>query len=945
MIRLVLRSLTWNRALLLATTCGALCALPQVHAEPAPLVHSPEQADFFESKVRPLLVAQCQGCHGEKKQESEVRLDNSASVLQGNAKGPLVVPGDVAKSRLMHAVKYDGEIQMPPKGKMPDSDIAVLKQWIERGAYWPVTGPAVADPKAAIAEGAKKHWAFQPVKMPAVPPVKDTAWIKSPVDSFVLATLEANNLKPSPGVDRVTLIRRLNYDLIGLPPTPAEIDAFVADGDPKATEKLVDRLLASPQYGERWARFWLDLARYSDTKGYVFQEDLNFPWAYTYRDWVIRAMNEDLPYDKFLTKQIAADLVPGEQAKTTDLPAMGFLTLGRRFLNDQQLIIDDRIDVLCRTTQGLTVSCARCHDHKFDPIPTADYYSLYGVFGSSAEIVRLLEPATPQYKAELAKREQNTAKVIAAERNALLAKARSRAGEYLAAGQAAMAKLSLQNFVNAEELKDKLNPGFVYRWRDYLESTGKAHHPVLAPWHALAAIPAGDFPAKSAGLIAKWRTAPDPAKPMNRLVIAALDGPVPNNLAEIARRYGKLFAEVDRQWQDAQRDAAQHKQPPPSALLDRSIEEVRQLLYGNGTPLAVDPKASIALLDPSRRALVEAAQKSEADYRASDAQPTSTLAMGESPAGVFQPFVFLRGNAGMPGPAVPRQYLAIVDGPQRKPFTQGSGRLELAQRIASPTNPLTARVLVNRIWLQHFGAGFVNTPSDFGLRSDPPSNVELLDYLASRFMSDGWSLKKLHRLIVLSSTYQQASDDRPECHAADPNNRLVWRMNRRRLDWEMTRDGLLATAGVLDQKQFGKPVDMMTDLDSTRRTIYGRIDRGFLPGTFRVFDFASPDIHSPARHSTMVPQQALYFMNNEFVMKQAKRLLARPELRAGNDNERLLRLYRLVYGRAPNADEITLAMGFLRPAGGEASGEKEVNSRWENLAHALLQTNEFVFVD
>jgi hypothetical protein len=674
----------WGLALMLALA-GPAWSEPN---SPAAAI-SPEAAEFFEKQVRPALVTHCYECHGEKKQRGGLRVDSREFLLQGTDNGPALVAGNPDQSRLIQAIRHEGELKMPPKGKLPGEVIDLLTAWVKQGAPWPASAvpPPGVGPKANP-DAWKQHWAFQPVRLPEIPPVADAAWPRTAVDRFVLAKLEEKGIAPSPAADRRTFLRRVTYDLIGLPATAAEIDAFVQDSSAEAFAKVVDRLLASPHYGERWGRYWLDVSRYADTKGYVFQEDRNYPDAFKYRDWVIRAINEDLPYDQFLLKQIAADQLPPEE-ENRSLAAMGFLTLGRRFINNTHDIIDDRIDVVTRGTLGLTVTCARCHDHKFDPIPTEDYYSLYGVF------------------------------------------------------------------ISSQEPKD----------------------------------------------------APSPL----RLV----DAPNPHNVQ-----------------------------------------------------------------------------------------------------------VFLRGNPANRGREAPRRFLLALAGENRQPFQKGSGRLELAQAIANSENPLTARVLVNRVWAQHFGTGLVRTPSDFGVRCEPPSHPALLDYLARTFMDGGWSLKALHRQIVLSSVYQQRSDDRPEALGLDPDNVLLWKMNRRRLDFEALRDSLLAATGQLDETVGGPAAPLTTEPFSVRRTVYGFIDRQNLPGLFRTFDFANPDTHSPGRFITTVPQQALFLMNSPFVMQGAERVQQRPELAGIADPaQRIHRLYALIYGRDPTAAETSLGLAFIEanstPAGSE----------------------------
>jgi mono/diheme cytochrome c family protein len=741
---------------------------------------TPQGVEFFEKNVRPVLVAKCQSCHGPKRQQGGLRLDSRAALLKGGDNGAVVLPGEPEKSLLVKAIRYDGELQMPPKGKLSDGAVAHLTAWIKMGAPWPDESVKAGSQPLSVADVRQTHWAFQPVKKSAQPAVKNTSWVKTPIDAFVLAELEAKGLTPSPAADRRTLIRRLTMDLHGLPPTPEEVAAFEADRAPDAYARLVDRLLASPRYGERWGRHWLDVARYADSKGYVFTDERRYPFAYTYRDYVIRAFNEDLPYDQFVLQQLAADQLPLGDDKRP-LAALGYLTLGRRFLNNIHDIIDDRIDVTMRGLQAMTVGCARCHDHKFDPIPQKDYYSLYGVFASSDEPKDLPLIGHPEQSEALAAFEKELAK-----RKAEVEKYRT-------------------------EHKDELAKGN-RKFRDGLRALQKK----VEEWQATA-----------------------PAAPPRAMV-----------------------------------------------LIDKSSPET--------------------------------------------------------------PHIFLRGNPNNRGPAVPRQFLEVVAGEKRQPFHQGSGRLELARAIADRSNPLTARVLVNRVWLHHFGAGLVRTPSDFGLRGDPPTHPQLLDWLAATFMDDGWSIKKLHRLILLSNTYQQTSSDHPRLLQMDPDNRLLARMNRQRLDFEAMRDSLLAVAGRFDPTMGGRAVELTTAPFATRRTVYGFIDRQNLPGLFRTFDFASPDTSTPQRYNTTVPQQALFLMNSPFVIEQARHFLQRPDV-AGQtkDEEKIKRMYLLAYGRPADADEIALGLRFLNEASKSAEAKKATLplSAWEQYAQVLLLSNEFAFVD
>ncbi len=866
--------------------------------------------EFFEKKVRPILVESCYKCHSAQaeKVKGGLLLDTRAAVLKGGDTGPAIVAGDPEKSLLIKAVRYtDEDLQMPPKGKkLSTEQIANLEAWVKMGAPDPRTDGARLASSVVTGE-ARKHWAYQPVRSPAPPAVKNTKWVQSPIDQFVLARQEPKSLTPSPRADKRTLIRRATYDLIGLPPTPEEVDAFSNDNSPDAFAKVIDRLLASPHYGERWGRYWLDVARYADTKGYVFEEERRYAFSYTYRDYVIRALNEDLPYDQFVIQQIAADLLPLGDDKRP-LAALGFLTLGRRFLNNQPDIIDDRIDVVSRGLMGMTVACARCHDHKFDPIPTKDYYSIYGVFASSEEPAEkpLLGDADlpkqyPEYLAEKKKRDEESKQFRAEKEAELLAKLRSQVGEYLLAS----ADSKNQGRDKRESLarERKLAPRVVIRWSDRLEKTPD---PVFGPWQAFAQLSDSNFTGAAKALAEQFAANNNPTNKLNPLV-ARMFTKAPASLKEVAELYDKLFEEIDKQWR-----VAAAKTNAPASLSDPDREALRQVLYAENSPLHLESDEMYRLFDTPAQQKVRALKRKIDELDATHpGAPPRAMALRDKATPV-EPVVFVRGNAGNPGPKVPRQFLEILSPEKREPFKKGSGRLEFAQSIASTNNPLTARVMVNRVWSYHFGAPLVRTPSDFGVRTEAPTHPELLDYLATQFMQNGWSLKKLHRAMMLTSAYQQSSVDNAANARIDPGNELLWRMNRHRLDFEAMRDTLLSLSGRLDPAIGGLPTDITTEPFATRRSVYAFIERQNLPGLFRTFDFASPDSTSPQRFYTTVPQQALFLLNSPFVVQQAQGFLARPEIKsAGDDAQRIERLYRVAYQRAPERDEISLARKFL----------------------------------
>ena len=647
-----------------------------------------------------------------------------------------------------------------------------------------------------------EHWAFQPLK-----PVKDTS-----IDEFIQKKLAENGLKPSPRADARTLARRASFDLTGLPPERTDVPY----------EQFVDQLLASPHYGEQWARHWLDVSRYSDTKGYVYaREEKNWVHATPYRDWVVRALNEDMPYDRFLLLQIAADqVVP---VKSPDLAAMGFLTLGRRFLGVTHDIIDDRIDVVTRGTLGLTVACARCHDHKFDPIPTRDYYALYGVFQSSAEA---LVPCANIENAELTTLVKKNRDLMTKRREEQMARTRSRAADYSKA-VTELEKYPEQGFDQIIDEKD-LNPFIVHRWKAWV--------------------------GKHSGV------------ELTEEVLKSTDSPahVPDeHIANIEMYFPT--GTITELW--------------------KSQGEVDRFLIKNS------------------------------------AAPTHATVLVDRPL-PSTPHVFTRGNPLTKGDEVPRQFLSAFGSQQ--PFKKGSGRLELAQAIIHPRNPLTARVMVNRIWQHHFGRGLVSTPSDFGKQGSPPSHPELLDWLAQRFIDSGWSIKAMHRLIMLSETYQQSSQT---SDPRDPDNRLLSRMNPHRLSFEEARDAWLAAAGRLNLRMGGRP-DALFAISNTRRTLYALVDRENVPMVMRTFDFANPDLSIPQRTETTVPQQALFGMNHPFVVQQAKELVQKAAA-SKSDEARIGLIYGKLFQRNPTPDEQAFAQRFVQAEATPVIAETDHSKSWQ----------------
>ena len=895
--------------------------------------------DFFERHVRPILVVKCLACHGQRKQESGLRLDSRAALSEGGDRGPVVDLKRIDRSLLLRAIRHDGELEMPPAGKLGKAELDAFQQWFAMGLPWP--------DRVHLAEGqsetAGDHWAFQPMLHPRPPDVHHTDWARTPIDRFILKKQEQAGLQPAPRASRQTLIRRATFDLLGLPPTPDEVATFVADDTPDAFDRLVDRLLTDPHYGQRWGRHWLDIARYADNKGYVFFEDKNYPWAYTYRDYVVGAWNDDLPYDRFVLEQLAADQLgttsSSDSREHSALAAMGFLTLGGHFMNNAHDIIDDRIDVVTRGLLGLTVTCARCHDHKYDPIPQRDYYSLYGVFRSCYEPTLSplvdLPPQTEVYQefdAEMTKRHDALMAFVTGKHEELVRDGRTRIAQYLLAAHARHGQPPADNFMFLVD-KGDINPAMILRWQRYLEDAGRDSR-IWSIWRMLSALPADQFGLQAAEVAAACVNA--------HPLVAQAFSTMPTTMEEVAQRYEKLLKQSDQAWQGLLRKSRAAGRPLPTTLPNTDQEALRRVLYAPGSP----PQAPLSLdwgflsLFPDRPTQVEYKKLLKAVEQWSSAakgSPPRAMVLYERPV-VHEPHIFLRGDPNRLGETVPRQFLELLDR-KRQPFQQGSGRLELARAIVDPNNPLTARVLVNRIWLHHFGTGLGRQASDFGVRSEPPSHPQLLDWMATSLIENDWSIKWLHRQIMTSSVYRQQSVASSQAQLSDPENRLLTRMHRRRLEIEALRDSMLAVSGRLDNAMGGPAVDLYgSGAKLARRSIYGYIDRMDVSPFLTTFDFPNPAATSAARSETTVPPQALHFMNSVAVNDEARHLALRPDVVAVDQPAaRIELLHQLVLARKPTEEELRLALKFVGPA--------PTPDQWERFAHALFMTNEFAFID
>lgn len=889
-----------------------------------------EQVRFFESKIRPLFHEYCVKCHGDKKQKAELRLDSRVGAFKGGESGVAIKPGNVDQSLLIETIRYKGDIQMPPKKKLPDEKIALIEQWVKMGAPWKAEQQVNDAPSGKnewdqrVEKFKREHWSVQPIQNPAPPTVKNTKWASNPIDQFILRKLEQKNIKPNEMADRATYIRRATFDLHGLPPTPEEVDQFVNDTSADAYAKLIDRLLASPRYGERWGRHWLDVARYADTRGYALAGvDPRLPYAYTYRDYVIRAHNEDKPVNQFIKEQIAADLI-GLESNHPDLAALGFITVGRRFLNGHDTR-DDRIDLIGRGLLGLTVACARCHDHKFDPITIKDYYSMYGIFASTHETNPdgypvIGEASNPEllagFNAELKKREQAIENYYKQHHATLPDKVRKNTEGYFL-------QVSKQwgNHQTADKNeKNSLRRRVVNRWAGYIAKQIKANDYVFTPLGELNKLKQEGFEQAAQALLKKLQADPESVKKYHPHVVGTLITVKPKTFQEAAKAYGRLLFEVHQEWVKAKK-----ADPNLKALPDAHREALREVLHAADSPATFTFEEAKNEIDRAERNQLKNLQKKIYELHIDHAgAPPRAMVLNDNDK-PYNPYVFKRGNPALRGDAVKRRFLSVLDQVSDQPFTKGSGRLELAEAIIAPNNPLTSRVFVNRVWMHHFGTPIVDTVDDFGLQGTQPSHPELLDHLASWFMKQGWSLKKLHRYIMLSSAYKQAGYDNASAREIDPENRLLWKFAPRRLSFEAIRDSMLAASGNLNLEMGGRSVRVFKDPNATRRSVYGYIDRQDLPEILRTFGFASPDATTPKRNKTTVPQQALFVMNNPFSIKQAEEMIERKELqKLSNPDDKIRKLYELLFAREASDEEVLWGKQYI-----EHEAKTEDEKVWE----------------
>jgi hypothetical protein len=1053
--------------------------------------------EYFEKNVRPLLISKCQGCHAASGSPAGgLAVDSREAILKGGGRGPAAVASKPAESLLLSAVRHTaGNLKMPPGPQLKDAEIAVLTRWVEMGLPW---GAA----KTAAPTKKEKYWSFVPPADPPLPTVKNAAWVKNPLDRFVLARLEEKGLAPAKPADKRTLIRRVTYDLTGLPPTPDEVRAFLNDSSPEALRKVIDRLLASPRYGERWGRHWLDVARYADSNG--LDENLVYKNAFRYRDYVIAAFNKDKPYNQFVQEQIAGDLLPA----TTDLEttferwtATGFLSLGAKMLAEddpvkmQMDIIDEQVDTIGKTFLGLTVGCARCHDHKFDPIPQADYYAMAGIFksthtmdhfkvvakwhehvlASEADRKRLTD-----HEAKIEDKRKQAGKVTKAANTLLTQEAYGKIGAYLLAAhdmqRNAAIKLeplrpnvtgaiareagsfdngNVSRTIEAKQRnvpKDATGPFHaeykitVPRAGDYqfdvldeergagtadllLNGTlvnrgaGAVQNRVASPdaggWDAIGvfALKAGEnvlrlehrnrFP-----YFAKLRIAPSPFEagkgPRTLVQIASAHSVNPSfleqmvehlerskgapasvlypfeswgsgkdlsawtspaaklftgfqakSLPELTAKYQQLFDEARKQW-DALPAADRAKEG--AKLTDPALEALRQLLYEKFGPFRAPGDARLYYAADARSQL-EQIEKEQKDLES--ATPDFPRAMGVREGDKIDDIpLHIRGSHWTLGNVVPRGFLSAVtpDRPALSP--QSSGRLELAQWMTRPDNPLTARVMANRVWRWHFGRGIVPSTDNFGRLGEMPSNQQLLDFLAHRFIESGWSVKAMHRMILESATYQMSSQYDEKSFETDPENSLHWRANRVRLEAEAIRDAIMAVSGDLDLAQGGSILPYKdrqyvantsrregVDYDRNIRAVYIPVVRSSLYEVFTAFDLPDPAVTQGDRASTVIAPQALFLMNGVVTLrhtrKMAEKLLA---LNAADDAARIQDAYERALARPPSPKEIDQALTFIAQID-KALTDKTTDTAqrrllaWQSFCKALLSSNEFIYLN
>ena len=947
---------------------------------------SADQAELFEKKIRPVLSEKCYSCHSSsmKSPLGGLRLDTPGGLRKGGDSGPAVVPGDSAASRLYKALTYrDLHLKMPPSGMLPEAQIEDFRRWIEAGAADPrAEAPAAPPAKHSIDwEQARRHWAFRPLGMASPPPVRDRSWPASPVDRFLIAKLEEKGLKPAPAAGKRTWLRRVTYDLTGLPPSPQEIRDYLADSSPDADTKVVERLLASPHYGERWARHWLDLVRFAETNGHEF--DNNKLDAWLYRDYVIRAFNEDIPYNVFVREHLAGDLLPEKRAglahyeSPVGTSAYWFgevLNSATDSVKSRADQVDNQIDVFGKAFLGLTLACARCHDHKFDPVTMADYYGLAGIMHSTSMIEAVVD--TPERERQIAVARERVA-AINSEISSLLAPWTS----------APVPAVSLRP---GDVLFEDFEADSYGDWTVSGQAFGGGPRRTAAPNQPLRGY-RGEGAANSFGegtdrlvgsLTSKKFVMPKlwvhvrlaGAKTDRslresadlRVTVVADDHKsehfVPDGSGGFTWKSIRMTKEINRicYFEIVDRSRSGHIVVDKIVISDSEKPPQHEADPGDA-PLRHEDLAM--RLAPAARGKLAALQRERA--AAEDGLPESAFAMISRDEQPRNARIHIRGNHNNLGPEAPRRFLQVLALPGQPGVGAGSGRLELASWISDPRNPLTARVMVNRIWRHHFGRGLAATPDNFGIAGEQPSHPELLDWLARRFIESGWSIKEIHRLLVLSSAYRLSGRRNAAAHRADPQNRLVHHLPARRLEGETIRDALLAVSGILDPKLYGpgvvpyiskyqegrgKPASGPLDGEG-RRSIYIQVRRNFLTPMFLAYDYPLPVSAIGQRTSSNVPSQALLMMNSELVALAARRWAEQLLQASSSEAERVGLAYESAFGRPPEEWETREILTFaaaqrrryedLPPDNGAAEPELRA---WADVCHVLFNSPEFIYV-
>ena len=889
----------------------------------------------FEKVVRPILVSHCYECHSGSQSKGGLRLDTRQGMMKGGDSGPAIVIGDLEHSLIIQAVRYgNSELQMPPKKRLSIAEVKSLEKWVAMGAPDPRESTEQASapkPVGMSVEDGRQFWSLQPLCNPLPPNVQNSSWVQTPIDAFVMAKLEANGLTPAPPADKRTLLRRVTYDLIGLPPTPLDIQAFLEDDSPEAFAKVVDRLLNSSAYGVRWGRHWLDVVRYADSNG--LDENLAYGNAWRYRDYVVDAWNQDKPFDRFVVEQLAGDLLNDANQETKT--ATGFLLLGAKVLAEpdrdklEMDTIDEQIDTMGKVFLGMTFGCVRCHDHKFDPIKQTDYYALAAIFKSTKTFDGTNMGAIKHWNEHsFATEEQKTAiqeieKQIAAKKSAASSlkgqattkiqnEARAKAAVYLVAA----AKIELDTPLTQIELiagPQSLHPHILHHCRRHLHN--HREDPFFRPWIGF-------------GEAQDW--------------------------SGLEEHYRKVFDETNAAW-----EATRKANPKATSIEDPRLEAARAALFDPAGFLAVPAQPQFALDPATYDEYCRLCEESRL-YESNAAELPSAMGVEDGPV-CGELAIHIRGSHHNLGASVTRGFPEVMLDDKSKADLPAdrSGRLELANWMASKQHPLTARVMVNRIWGWHFGTAIVSSTENFGSLGDRPSHPELLDWLAHQFVESGWSAKQLHRKILTSSTYKMASShpDEESAKLVDPENRLHWKFHLSRLDAEQIRDTILAVSGRLDESIGGKTVPLRnrqfvfdhtsidhTKYDSLRRSLYLPVIRNNVYALFEQFDFPDPTMPTGHRNSTVVAPQALLMMNSELVMDSAEAFAQRLDLFAKDDKSRIQWAYELAFGRPSTESEIIQAMMFLGNAGESSASGPARDRLWSIWCQSLLASNEFIYL-